>query len=194
MSAAGARQIPLVFVDTNVFYPVRLADLVLSCVGDGLFDLCVSDPLLDEIERVLITDKGLMAEKSAAFRAALLASASTNVTKGDCEVVRDQLDGPDPDDLWHLGAAIHAQADFILTSNTSDFENAKIPESVLRISITKPDDFFTQLIIDGLGDDLTTTISRMSARLKRPHRTPSEIVDGLEQIGLAITAEHLRNV
>jgi len=34
----------------------------------------------------------------------------------------------------------------------------------------------------------------MSARLKRPHRTPSEIVDGLEQIGLVITAERLRNV
>jgi predicted nucleic acid-binding protein len=48
-----------VFVDTNVFYPVRLADLVLSSVGDGLFDLCVSDHLLDEIERVLIHDKGL---------------------------------------------------------------------------------------------------------------------------------------
>lgn len=194
MSAAGARLIPLVFVDTNVFCPVRLADLVLSCVGDGLFDLCVSDPLLDEFERVLVNDKGLSTEKSAAFRAALLSSASTNVTAGDCEVVRDQLDGPDPDDLWHLAAAIHAQADVILTSNTSDFENAKIPESMFRISITKPDDFFTQLIIDGLGDDLTTTISRMSARLKRPHRTPSEIVDGLEQIGLAITAEHLRNV
>lgn len=194
MSAAGARPIPLVFVDTNVFYPVRLADLVLSCVGDGLFDLCVSDPLLDEIERVLVNDKGLSAEKSAAFRAALLASAFTNVTVGDCKVVRDQLDGPDPDDLWHLAAAIHARADVILTSNTSDFENAKVPESVFRISITKPDDFFTQLIIDGLGDDLTTTISRMSARLKRPNRTPSEIVDGLEQIGLAITAERLRTV
>ena len=185
---------PLVFVDTNVFYPVRLADLVLSCVGDGLFDLCVSDPLLDEIERVLVNDEGLSAEKSAAFRAALLASASTNVTAGDCKVVRDQLDGPDPDDLWHLAAALHARADHILTSNTSDFEHAKVPESVFRISITKPDDFFTQLIIDGLGDDLTTTITRMSARLTRLHRTPTVIVDGLEQIGLAITAERLRNV
>lgn len=63
MSPVATRPIPLVFVDTNVFYPVRLADLVLSCVGDGLFDLCVSDPLLDEIERVLVDDKGLAEER-----------------------------------------------------------------------------------------------------------------------------------
>ena len=194
MSSTEARPSPLVFVDTNVFYPVRLADLVLSSVGDGLFDLCVSEPLLDEIERVLIDDKGLPEEKSAAFRAAVLASAATNVTASECKVVREQLDGPDPGDLWHLAAAIQARADHILTSNTGDFENAKVPESVYGVSITKPDDFFAQLIDDGFGDDLTTTINRMSARLTRPHRTPSQIVDGLEQIGLVITAERLRSI
>jgi hypothetical protein len=39
LSVTAGRPIPLVFVDTNVFHPVRLADLVLSCVGDGLFNL-----------------------------------------------------------------------------------------------------------------------------------------------------------
>jgi len=48
-----------VFVDTNVLYPVRLADLVLSSVDDGLFDLCTSDHLLEEVERVLVNAKGL---------------------------------------------------------------------------------------------------------------------------------------
>lgn len=55
--------IRLVLVDTNVLFPVRLADLVLSSAADGLFDLCVSDDLLDEIERVLIDRKGLAVDK-----------------------------------------------------------------------------------------------------------------------------------
>lgn len=153
-----------------------------------------AEPLLDEIERVLVADKGLPKEKSAAFRAAVLTSASTSVTAGECKVVRDQLDGPDPDDLWHLAAALHARADHILTSNTSDFERATVRESTSSVSVTTPDDFFAQLIVDGFGDDLTRTIRRMSARLTRPHRTPSEIVDGLAQVGLVVTAELLRSV
>lgn len=68
---------------------------MLSCVGDGLFDLCVSDQLLDEIERVLIDVKGLSREKARTFRSAVLASAATIVTTVQCDSIRDQLDGPE---------------------------------------------------------------------------------------------------
>lgn len=68
---------------------------MLSCVGDGLFDLCVSDQLLDEIERVLIDEKGLSREKARTFRSAVLASAATIVTTVQCDSIRDQLDGPE---------------------------------------------------------------------------------------------------
>jgi hypothetical protein len=63
--------IPLVFVDSNVLYPVRLADRVLSSVDDRVFEICVSEDLLDEIERVLIKSKGLVASKAKTFRDAV---------------------------------------------------------------------------------------------------------------------------
>jgi hypothetical protein len=76
LTDSARRPIPLVFVDTNVLYPVRLADLVLSCAVDGLFDLCVSDDLLDEIERVLTASKGLRTEKVRTFRSNVEAVAT----------------------------------------------------------------------------------------------------------------------
>lgn len=40
----------LVFVDTNVWYPVVLADLVLRSVEIGLFDLAWTDESLVEVD------------------------------------------------------------------------------------------------------------------------------------------------
>ena len=48
----------LVFIDTNVWYPVVLADLVLRSVEIGLFDLAWTDESLIEVERVLVPVRG----------------------------------------------------------------------------------------------------------------------------------------
>ena len=193
MTDSARRPIPLVFVDTNVLYPVRLADLVLSRAVDGLFDLCVSDDLLDEVERVLTPSKGLLTEKARTFRSDVEAVATVRVDRDQYREIRDQLVGPDADDLWHLAAAMSAEADMILTSNTPDFDRATVPSTMSRIDVVTPDGFFEQLIDEGLGDDIRATIGRMSARLRRPPRTPEDIIDGLEHIGLTKTTAKLRN-
>ena len=180
-------------VDTNVLYPVRLADLVLSSVDDGLFDLCVSDHLLDEIERVLVDDKGLPADKAREFRDAVQANASVHVDESQYGSVREQLDGPDPDDLWHLAAAIAAGADAIITANTSDYVKATIPPELNPVEVVAPDDFFERPALDGLDVDLAATVRRISAKLKNPPRSPTEILDGLVQIGLIKTVALLRS-
>lgn len=76
MSQPLVSAIQLVFIDSNVLYPVTLADLVLSGVDDGLFEVCVSDDLLIEIERVLIETKGLAAEKAKVFTSAVSSDAA----------------------------------------------------------------------------------------------------------------------
>ena len=65
----------LVFVDTNVWYPVVLADLVLRSVEIGLFDLAWTDESLTEVERVLVERKGLSAANAAVFCAQVRATA-----------------------------------------------------------------------------------------------------------------------
>ena len=65
----------LVFVDTNVWYPVVLADLVLRSVEIGLFDLAWTDESLTGVERVLVERKGLSAANAAVFGAQVRATA-----------------------------------------------------------------------------------------------------------------------
>jgi predicted nucleic acid-binding protein len=100
--------IPLVFIDSNVLYPVRVADLVLSSADDGLFEVCVSDDLLIEIERVLIEVKGLAAEKAKIFTKAVASNSAHVVANAQYIELASLLTGPDLDDLLHLAAAIEA--------------------------------------------------------------------------------------
>ena len=65
----------LVFIDTNVWYSVVLADLVLRSVEIGLFDLARTDESLTEVERVLVERKGLSAANAAVFGAQVRATA-----------------------------------------------------------------------------------------------------------------------
>ena len=60
-------KIQRVFVDTNILYPVVLADLVLSSAEYGLFDLVYSDDLIAELSRVLRDIKGLPASNVDVF-------------------------------------------------------------------------------------------------------------------------------
>jgi hypothetical protein len=77
---AEVSRIPLVFIDSNVLYPVRVADLVLSSADDGLFEVCVSDDLLIEIERVLIEVKELATEKAKIFTQAVASNSAQVVS------------------------------------------------------------------------------------------------------------------
>ncbi len=184
--------VPLVFLDSNVLYPVRVADLVLSCVDDGLFEVCVSDDLLVEIERVLIEVKGLAPEKAKIFAKAVASNSTQVVSNAQYIELASILTGPDPDDLLHLAAAIEAGCDVVLTNNTDDFNKAIVPDGHCVPAILTPDQFFEQLITEGLGEDLVETVARISAKLKRPSRSPTEILDGLEVCGLIKTANGLR--
>jgi predicted nucleic acid-binding protein len=193
LSAGLDTHVPLVFVDTNVFYPLRLADLILSSVDDGLFELCASDHLLAEMERVLIDHKRLSADKAKIFREAVEANALRVVRAGQYELLTERLAGPDTDDLHHLAAAITGGADFIITENTVDFLTAHVPDEVTPPAIVTPDEFFAQLLHAGFEDDILGIVQRISMKLKNPPRSPSEILDGLEQIGLSKTVTHLRD-
>jgi predicted nucleic acid-binding protein len=185
--------IPLVFIDSNVLYPVRVADLVLSSADDGLLEVCVSDDLLIEIERVLIEVKGLAPEKAKIFTKAVASNSAQVVSNAQYIELSSLLTGPDPDDLLHLAAAMEAGCDVVLTNNTDDFTKAKVPDGRRVPAILTPDQFFSRLIADGLGEDLAQTVSRISAKLKRPYRSPTETLEGLEVCGLIETAKGLRS-
>jgi predicted nucleic acid-binding protein len=185
--------VPLVFIDSNVLYPVRLADLVLSSADDGFFAVCVSEDLLSEIERVLINSKGLALEKAKVFTNAVAANATRVATRSEYQQLTAALSGPDSDDLLHLAAAIVSNCDVLLTNNIRDFTKAFVPDGQRVPTILTPEQLFREFISDGLGQDLAQTVLRISEKLRRPPRSPQQILDGLEACGLIETAGSLRS-
>ena len=189
-----AAKIQRVLVDTNILYPVVLADLVLSSAEYGLFDLVYSDDLIAELSRVLRDIKGLPASNVDAF------VRHVTTTFPDGRIRREQYaatistwSGPDVDDLVHLAAAVAGSADALITENVRDFRNAQPPEGTKMPDIWTADQYFVSLINDGFAEDLTRVIQGMADRRRRPPAAYDEILDLLATRSLTTTVALLRH-
>ena len=117
----------LVFVDTNVWYSVVLADLVLRSVEIGLCDLAWTDESLTEVERVLVERKGLSAANAAVFGDQMRATAPEGrIDPAAYQHLIAAMTGPDPGDHGHAASARGWSADVLLTSSVADFPAADV--------------------------------------------------------------------
>jgi predicted nucleic acid-binding protein len=179
----------LVFVDTNVWYPVVLADLVLRSVEIGLFDLAWTDESLAEVERVLAERKGLSPVNAAVFGAQVRATAPAG--RIDPAVYQDlvaAMTGPDPGDHVHAAAARGGRIDVLLTSNAADFPAADVGPTC---RVLHPADLFGELA-GRYPIELGRVIAEMAAHRKRPPMTPDDILDRLDALGLHVMVDGLR--
>jgi len=119
-----------------------------------------------------------------------------NANVRDClvagyESLISTLSLPDPGDLHVLAAAIHCQADLIVTFNLKDF-----PASVLDpygVEAIHPDEFIGELI------DLNPVVVCQAAQkqlctLKNPPKTRDEYLNTLAQQGLPQSTVALRKL
>lgn len=182
-----------VFVDTNVLYPVALADLYLSAAELALFEIAYSDDLLDELRRVLCDYKRLDQTKVDVFINQVTATfPGGRIRRSTYEAAIVGWSGPDPDDLVHLAAAVAGGVDVIVTANPRDFRRATPPPGVRRPRVQTPDEHFASLIAEGLRQDILTVIDTMAARTRRPPRSSDEIIAILERLGMTRTIAALR--
>lgn len=111
-----------VFADANVLFPFSVMDLLLTLAEDYVHDLVWSEHLLDEWQRVIVR------EGRRSTEAAALIAGHIRIGFSDSCVPEDQykhllaeIDGPDPDDVHHMAAAIAGNADTLITWNLDDF-------------------------------------------------------------------------
>ena len=119
---------PRIVIDTNVIVAGLRSKqgwsyVLLSRIGDGTFDHCVSMPLLYEYEDVL---------KRMAVPLGLEFAAIDTLLNLWCDTGRKTLiyfqvasTSPDPGDTKVLESAFAAQADFIVTFNKRHFPDAE---------------------------------------------------------------------
>jgi hypothetical protein len=107
----------------------------------------------------------------------------------DYEDLIPTLTLPDPDDRHVLAAAIHSNAEVIVTFNSGDFP-PKILET-WQIKAQHPDDFVNDLL--RLAPQLVCVAAkRQRASLKNPPMSVDDFLAALERQGLAQTVATLR--
>ena len=183
---------PRVFVDTNVLFPASLADLTLSSAEYGLFELVYSDHLLEEIQRVLVDNKGLAPANAQRFIDEICQTFPTGrINASAYENTADSWTGPDDADLMHLAAAACGGAVVLVTYNTKDFEPATPPAGVTKPTVMTADKFFWSLLDDGFEADLVNVLNAMISANRRPPQTWDAMMQRLAAVGLQQFVERL---
>jgi hypothetical protein len=97
---------------------------------------------------------------------------------------------PDPDDRHVLAAAIHADADYIVTFNLSDFPEARLdPHGLEAVS----PDRLASILIDRVPEQVLEVAARHRASLRKPPLRPAEYLRALRNGGLDKTADWLES-
>jgi predicted nucleic acid-binding protein len=183
---------PRVLPDTNVLFPFSLMDLLLALAEDNVLDLALTERLLDEWQRVIVRE-GHRTPETAKKIADLIRTgfASCIVPEHTYRQHLTGLEGPDPDDLHHMAAAIAAGADTLITWNLADFPaTALAPHGV---AVSPPDPYLCALL-ERYPDQILRTVTRMAAEKKRPPLTTLDLIAKLERAGVPTFAGRLRRL
>lgn len=101
----------------------------------------------------------------------------------------EDLSLPDPSDRHVLAAAIHAEADCIVTFNVRDFPAAEL--ETWGIEATRPDELARGLFEEG-SDRIIEVASAHRRSLTRPSKSPEGYLQLLRGCGLEETARLLK--
>jgi PIN domain len=183
----------IVVYDACVLYPAPLRDLLLRIarVSPPVVRARWTQRILDEcFSNILLQRPELDARRLERTRSLMLEAVPDCLIEG----YEDLIEGlvlPDPDDRHVLAAAIRAGAQSIVTANLRDFpHHALAPYGIEALS---PDAFVVDAI-DLAPDQITDVIRQQAESLHNPPRTPQELLDGLDGIGLVEATVRLRRL
>ena len=179
------------FLDASVLYPAPLRDLLLELATSDLYRAKWSDTVHDEWIRALLRRRpDIAATRLERTRQLMDAHVRDALVSGfEKHVPAIQL--PDPDDRHVVAAAIHGQANIILTANLKDFPSSAI--APYRLTAEHPDSFLAQLCRESPNRFLDA-LARVRARLRNPPLSPAEHLAALRRAGLDATAIEIRTL
>src|SRR4051794_5843672 len=148
-----------------------------------------TDEIHDEWIRSVLSDRPDIKPESLARCRELMDRHVPDCLVVGYETLIPTLTLPDPDDRHVLAAAIHAQAELIVTFNLGDF-----PRSVLAnfgIEPIDPDEFITRLCDEREASVLAAARLHRTS-LKKPPKTVAEYLATLGKCRLTGTVSRLR--
>ena len=102
----------------------------------------------------------------------------------------EELTLKDFDDRHVLAAALEVNADYLVTANLRDFQEAS--SQPIEIQVIHPDTFISQLIANDT-EAVTRSLEKLVSRLKNPPQSKATVINTLEKCGLIETAWQLRS-
>lgn len=183
-------QLRRVFIDTNELFPFTIMDLLLTFAEDFLFTWVWTDEILDEWEEVIIREGKRTPESAASVINAV------RTYFGDDRIdpatyrhaITDDL-SPDPDDRVHAAAAIHGNADVVLTRNLKHLRTE--PVMAAGIEVITSDEFLCALLDDHPGA-VIESFMRAAAGRQSPPTTPTQLAQHIAAAGAPEFAERLQ--
>ncbi len=177
-------------LDANVLYPARLRDLLIRLAIAGLYQARWTELILDECFDNLVPDRPDLPAGRLRRTRQLMAIAVPDAVVGGYEGLIDGLELPDCDDRHVLAAAIAAGATRLVTANLADFPVAAVPAGIAAMD---PDAFVVSLF-EADPEAVVAVIDEQAAALRNPPMTTSELLDGLEVVGLRRLVTSVRSI
>lgn len=179
-----------VVMDACVLVPAALCDFLLRAAAAGLYRLCWTNDILDEVQRTLINDLGKQPEQVARRIAAMTRAFPDALVTSHTRLIGSIPVEINAKDRHVVAAAVASGAPLIVTSNLRDFPAAALES--LGVEAQSPDEFLMDLFaLD--ADAVQIIVVRQSAALRTPPMTPLEVVEALGRQA-ATFAANLRHV
>ena len=161
----------IVLYDACVLYPAPLRDLLMQLALTDLFQARWTDAIHDEWTRSVLANRPDVTLESLARCRRLMDDHVPDCLVTGFEPLIPTLTLPDPDDRHVLAAAIHGEAEFIITFNLGDFAASALDP--FHIEAVHPDEFIARL-----WDEQSATVLQAAslhrASLRRPPKSPAE--------------------
>jgi hypothetical protein len=182
---------PLAFLDASVLYPALLRNMLMHFALNDLYRPRWSARVHEEWMSALLRDRRNISRAQIERTRRLMESHIDDALVEGYEHRIASLALPDADDRHVLAAAIHCEAQFIVTANLRDF-----PDSALApfgLVAEHPDAFLLRLLNDNREPALAA-FHELCGNRKNPPQTSHEVVEILKRQGLAATADALMAV
>jgi predicted nucleic acid-binding protein len=164
----------VVIVDANLLYPFTLRDTVLRAAAAGFFQLRWSKEILDEVERNLVENGAMPADKAGRLRAKMEDNFPEAEVTG-YELLTSAMPNEEKD-RHVVAAAVKAGAQVIATENVKHF--TPLPEG---IEAQSADEFLCNLF-DLHPGGFVEMLREQASDLKDPPMAFEELLERLARV------------
>ncbi len=177
-------------LDANVLYPQVLRDVLLTLSFNRVYAARWSDRIHDEWTRNLQKQRPDISAFQLERTRRLMNEQIEDSLVENYEFLILTLELPDPDDRHVLAAAIHAQAEQIVTWNLKDFPRRALDKH--GIAAISPDQFLSERLAEQSGL-VIAALSEQRQRMKNPPQKPAQFLESLQRQRLTRFVAALRS-